>query len=185
MQQISQYLAATLKLQRSERGWSLDQTAQKTGVSKAMLGQIERGESSPTLATLWKIASGFELSLSCFIEPPIAAPSNSLLRRASTLRHQSAPNEMHVATLFPFDKAFGFEVFELTMEPNTQRLSEAHAPGVTEHILVIEGDMEVLVDSRWNRLQKGDALRFSGDKAHGYRNTSSGNSLCHCIIHYS
>jgi transcriptional regulator with XRE-family HTH domain len=51
-----------------QRSWSLDVTSQKTGVSKAMLGQIERGESSPTIATLWKIASGFDVLFSSFVE---------------------------------------------------------------------------------------------------------------------
>lgn len=46
---------------RGEREWSLDRTAGVCGVSKAMLGQIERGESSPTITTLWKIASGFRV----------------------------------------------------------------------------------------------------------------------------
>ena len=59
MQEMNQHLAQRLKGLRSELGWSLDVAARETGVSKAMLGQIERGESSPTVATLWKIATGF------------------------------------------------------------------------------------------------------------------------------
>lgn len=69
MQEMNQHLAQRLKGLRSELGWSLDVAARETGVSKAMLGQIERGESSPTVATLWKIATGFRVSFSSFIEP--------------------------------------------------------------------------------------------------------------------
>ena len=54
-------LGDTLRALRKTRGWSLDQTAAATGVSKAMLGQIERGESSPTVATLWKLAGGLHV----------------------------------------------------------------------------------------------------------------------------
>ena len=59
----------TLKLRdvRAAAGLSLSKVAEMTGVSKAMLGQIERGESSPTIATLWKIAKGFQLPLSALI----------------------------------------------------------------------------------------------------------------------
>lgn len=42
---IAQHLAATLKTLRQQRGWSLSRLAEETGVSKAMLGQIERNES--------------------------------------------------------------------------------------------------------------------------------------------
>ena len=61
---IAQHLAATLKHLRQQRGWSLSRLAEETGVSKAMLGQIERNESSPTVATLWKIATGLNVPFS-------------------------------------------------------------------------------------------------------------------------
>ena len=70
MDNLTTKISNTLKLLRSQRGWSLDVTSEKTGVSKAMLGQIERGESSPTISTLWKIASGFDVSFSLFVENP-------------------------------------------------------------------------------------------------------------------
>ena len=53
MKNIYKHISLTLKELRRKKGWSLDKAAEKTGVSKAMLGQIERGESSPTIATLW------------------------------------------------------------------------------------------------------------------------------------
>ena len=69
MKELYKHISLTLKKLRQEKGWSLDKAAEKTGVSKAMLGQIERQESSPTIATLWKIASGFDTSFSSFTQP--------------------------------------------------------------------------------------------------------------------
>lgn len=63
---IRSAIADRLKTCRKEREISLDKAALLTGVSKAMLGQIERRESAPTIATLWKIASGLNLSFSSF-----------------------------------------------------------------------------------------------------------------------
>lgn len=60
-------IAHHLKSERKKRGLSLDATSKLTGVSKAMLGQIEREESSPTISTLWKIASGLDTSFSAFL----------------------------------------------------------------------------------------------------------------------
>ena len=65
---LAAHIAATVKQLRRERGWSLSRAAEATGVSKAMLGQIERGESSPTIATLWRMASGFRVSFSSLFE---------------------------------------------------------------------------------------------------------------------
>lgn len=61
MENLARFLSTTLKQLRQQRGWSLSRLAEATGVSKAMLGQIERNESSPTVATLWKIATGLNV----------------------------------------------------------------------------------------------------------------------------
>ena len=53
---------------RNDLGLSLDETSKLTGVSKTMLGQIERGESSPTISTLWKISSGLKISFTSILD---------------------------------------------------------------------------------------------------------------------
>lgn len=187
MQDPSQYLAQALKTQRQARGWSLDRAARETGVSKAMLGQIERGESSPTIATLWKIATGFEIALSEFTNPPdsdTSANTGTEVRHADRLRHQPAPDQMLVASLFPYDPVFGFELFELTLLPGYQRDSEPHAQGVTEHVIVVRGEMEVLIEGQWQLMREGDAVRFAADRPHGYRNLTESPAVFHNLIHY-
>ena len=77
---FKQTVAAHLKAIRSQRKLSLDDVAKLTGVSKAMLGQIEREESSPTIAKLWQIATGLETSFSAFLDQtsdPQASPGLS------------------------------------------------------------------------------------------------------------
>ena len=185
IQEPNRQIANALRLLRSGRGWSLDRTAQETGVSKAMLGQIERCESSPTIATLWKIASGFQTSLSSLIEPaPVASPDGVIRRSVEALRNQPGPDGMLVALLFPFAPQFRFELFELTLLPGYERLSEAHEPGVTEHVIVLRGPMEVLVEGEWIELGEGEAVRFTADRPHGYRNRRATPAVFHNLIHY-
>jgi transcriptional regulator with XRE-family HTH domain len=176
-------LGDTLRALRKTRGWSLDQTAAATGVSKAMLGQIERGESSPTVATLWKLAGGLHISLSQLLEPP-PTPPDTLLRDAASLRRQPASDAMLVAPLFPYDPAVGFELFELTLPPGYQRQADAHVAGVIEYVLVIAGEMEVWADGQWRALRPGQALRFAADREHGYRNAGAAPAVFHNVIHY-
>ena len=186
IQESNEHLAAVLRAKRHEYGWSLDKAALETGVSKAMLGQIERGESSPTVATLWKIATGFHSSLSSFLEPiPVATTSGVVYRSSGAIRSQPASEGMLVAPLFPYEPRFGFELFELTLLPGYERYSEAHEAGVTEHVIVLRGNMEVLVDGEWMKLAEGQAVRFSADRAHGYRNTSERPAVFHNLIHYA
>ncbi len=72
MQSINERVSKNLLRIRKDRKLSLDQTAKLTGVSKAMLGQIERGETNPTVTTLWKIANGLHLSFSSLFKEDAA-----------------------------------------------------------------------------------------------------------------
>jgi transcriptional regulator with XRE-family HTH domain len=185
-QAANRRLALRLRAMRLERSWSLDRAALETGVSKAMLGQIERGESSPTVATLWKIAGGFACSLTHFLVDSAGSGASSapLLRQADTLRTQPASDAMLVAPLFPYDPALGFELFELILLPGYVRQSEAHAAGVIEHVIITLGNMEVLIDDTWTQLAQGDGVRFAADKPHGYRNLGRDKAVCLDLIHY-
>ena len=58
MENLTRFLSTTLKQLRQQRGWSLSRLAEATGVSKAMLGQIERNESSPTSRHYGKLPPG-------------------------------------------------------------------------------------------------------------------------------
>ena len=184
MQQLNKYLSQSLKEFRKQKGWSLDRAAKETGVSKAMLGQIERGESSPTVATLWKIAGGFNISLSSFLEPTPTEHQGTTIRSATQLRQKPATDEMLVASLFPYEPRFGFEMFELTLLPGYERQSDPHEKGVTEHVILLTGEMELLLNDQWIPLTQGAAVRFAADKPHGYRNRSNKPAVFHNLIHY-
>ncbi|KTD33058.1 DNA-binding transcriptional regulator [Legionella nautarum] len=184
MKTISQHIAETLKKLRQQQGWSLDRAAQETGVSKAMLGQIERGESSPTVATLWKIASGFQTSFSSFIEDFPTESEGMIYRSVQTQRLSHMNEKIYITTLFPFDQQLHFELFSIELPPGSEHLSTAHEPGVVEHVIVVSGEIEVLLNNIWQTLQQGDALRFTANQAHGYRNKGSVSAVFHNIIHY-
>jgi len=185
MQEINLYLATTLKQLRQTKGWSLDRAASETGVSKAMLGQIERGESSPTIATMWKISKGFHKSLSSLLEPSADGNSQTVIRPPNKQSKVLDSNNSPIAPIFPYEEQFGFEMFELTLLPGYERVSEPHIDGVTEHVIVISGEMELLINGEWIKLTQGSSVRFAGDTLHGYRNSSASPAVFHNILHYA
>ncbi len=182
----SNHLPENLKTLRAKHGWSLTQCASETGVSKAMLGQIERGESSPTIATLWKIAGGFNISLSSLLSENNAPKPEEVLtfRDAASLRKPIGADGMLTATLFPFDPKSGFEFFELTFPPDYERVSVPHKAGVTEYISVLKGRLGIQVDGEWQELSEGQSLKFLADRPHSYRNQEARDAVVHCLIHY-
>lgn len=173
MKNLNKHISLILKELRKKQGWSLDKAAEKTGVSKAMLGQIERGESSPTIATLWRIASGFNTSFSSFIENKDLNFEKPIYRAGETQQIHPSEEKIRVMPLFPFDPQLNFEVFMIELLPGCEHLSPPHQAGVIEHVIVIEGSMEVLVNGSWKTLTKDEGLRFQADQPHGYRNTFS------------
>ncbi|MGR3614506.1 MAG: helix-turn-helix domain-containing protein [Paracoccaceae bacterium] len=157
----------TLKLRdvRAASGLSLSKAADLTGVSKAMLGQIERGESSPTIATLWKIAKGFQLPLSSLIAS--AAEKNG--QDTGVFQTVTFPGSIKVKIVFPYDATLGAETFHVSLSPNQHYESSAHSEGVTEEVFVLNGAVEVMRGEEWVLLNEGQGLRFAADRPHGYR----------------
>ena len=184
MQNVSKHAGQMLHMLRKQRQWSLDKAGQQTGVSKAMLGQIERGESSPTIATLWKIASGFNVSFSSFL-PRMEQSEQGLVAQPSHIdSFPASDNQIRVTPLFPFDPELNCEIFLNELQPNAEHLSPPHQAGVIEHVIVINGSMQLLLDGQWQTLLCGTGLRFHADIAHGYRNPTANPASFHNIIHY-
>ena len=172
--EITQHLAHTLKTERQARGWSLSKLAEETGVSKAMLGQIERSESSPTVSTLWKIATGLNVPFSAFIAPEADG-------QAVFDPQQQA---MVVKPLFPWDEMLRFDHFSITLAPGALSESTPHEAGVIEHVVVISGELEMNIDGEWRTIHADAGVRFAGDKPHAYRNSSPRTVHFHSLIHY-
>lgn len=185
MNHLTAKISSTLKELRNQRGWSLDTTAKNTGVSKAMLGQIERGESSPTIATLWKIASGFDVSFSSFVEDVKAYQPGFIHRKPELQQLHKQDDKINVMPIFPFDENLGFEVFIIELLPRCTHLSPPHQKGVIEHVIPVLGSIEILVQGEWHKVNQYEGLRFDASLPHGYRNLSDDAVLFHDMIHYT
>jgi transcriptional regulator with XRE-family HTH domain len=178
-------ISTTLKELRNQRGWSLDVTSQKTSVSKAMLGQIERGESNPTIATLWKIASGFDVSFSSFVDDVEPYQPGFMHRKPALQQLHKQDDKINVMPIFPFDENLGFEVFIIELLPGCTHLSPPHQKGVIEHVIPVLGSIEVFVHGEWHAVHQHEGLRFDASLPHGYRNLSDHSALFHDMIHYT
>jgi quercetin dioxygenase-like cupin family protein len=90
-----------------------------------------------------------------------------------------------VISLLLFDPVTNFEVLSLTLMPLHQQNFEPHNTAVIEHILVIKGEMEYLLDEEWHVLKEGEVIKFKEDKAHGHRNMNDKATIFHNILYYT
>ncbi|MFM2483363.1 helix-turn-helix domain-containing protein [Celerinatantimonas sp. YJH-8] len=162
---LKQHIATHLKNLRSQRKLSLDAVARLTGVSKAMLGQIEREESSPTIAKLWQIASGLDTSFSAFL-------SEKTTEMAAREQAFADDPNMQMRTLTAYDPTVKFEIFDIQLLHHHIQQSEAHAHGVIETVWVLEGQLDIFCDNQWHPLQSNDTFRFYADQTHIYKAVS-------------
>lgn len=182
MKNLTTIIGKNLNNIRKQKSLSLDKVSELTGVSKAMIGQIERGESNPTVATLWKIATGLNVSFSYFmeeIEEDIRYVSCSEID--PILENDK---RMKVYPLFPYDNKRRFEVFMITLEPGCNHQSLPHNEGVEEYIIVTKGKMELLIEDNIYSLSDGDAISYFANKKHTYRNISNTQTCFQHIIYY-
>lgn len=165
---------------RKERKLSLDQTAELTGVSKAMLGQIERGETNPTVTTLWKIANGLHVSFSSLIKEE--APLVTVVSKKNAVTVDDGNYRVH--SLFPFDPKKQFEIYSIELEPGCSHESEAHHDGVEEYVLVSEGVLELSIDQEQYMIEPEMSIMFQANRLHIYRNVGTTTVKFFNIIHY-
>ncbi len=172
-----------LRRLRTRRGYSLDRLAKVSGVSRAMLGQIETGKSSPTLNVLAKIAAALEVPCgSLIIEED--EPTTVLLTRAASKTLSSSDGRFETRALFPYDTDRTVEFYELRIAPHHAERAEAHRHGTVENLVVAEGTVEVVVGKQPYILGEGDALVFEADVPHVYRNMTGGPAVVFLVSTY-
>jgi len=155
---------------------TLDVLAEITGVSKPMLGQIEREQSSPTITTLWKIATGLKVPLSFFLQEEKTKYS---VVDPSKQEAVSAENgAMRAYTLFSYDPIRNFEAFYIEFDPGCIHTSDKHNDNVEETIYVIRGKLDMVINDEKVTLSEKQAIRFSANITHSYQNNYE--ELC-CI----
>jgi transcriptional regulator with XRE-family HTH domain len=182
MEPIHIKLGKNLKAIRQSRGLSLDKVAEQTGVSKTMLAQIERGDSNPTIAIMWKIANGLRLSFTSLIEDQKSFAS--VISMADIVPLLEEDGAFRSYPLFPFNPQKQFEIYKVEMDPGCIHESEPHSLGVEENIIVLQGALEVTLSGESFTVEQGNALRFLADQPHIYKNVSPLEAHYHVVIYY-
>lgn len=158
-------LPARLKEARRSQGLSLDAVAKLSGVSRSMVSQIERGESSPTVATLWNLTRALQVDFAGLLDQSPAAQIETL-RAADVPTIDNLGSGCRVRILSPPEDAGRHEVYELTLSEGGMLDSQPHARGAREHLTVISGALTVTSGEMNSRLGPGDTARYAADLPH-------------------
>jgi transcriptional regulator with XRE-family HTH domain len=177
-------VGTNLRRLRVRRGLSLERLAQASGVSRAMLSQVELGRSTPTINVVWRIARALEVPFSALIAAK-EARGHSVLRREEAKVLSSHDGAFTSRALFPFDEPRRVEFYELRLRAGAVERADPHPPGTGENLVVSSGRVEVEVDGQRQALEPGDALVFQADAPHTYANVGKGEAVLYLVMTYA
>jgi transcriptional regulator with XRE-family HTH domain len=181
---LTHALGRNLRRLRTKRGLALEALSRASGVSRAMLSQVELGRSTPTINVLWKISRALGVPFSALITDP--DDTQPTVMRASTAKIlTSHDGAFQSRALFPFDGPHVVEFYELRLAAKSVERAEAHPAGTKENLTVAEGSLGMVIAGKRHHLTVGDAIFFEADVAHEYWNEGPESLRMYLVMTYS
>jgi transcriptional regulator with XRE-family HTH domain len=170
IERVPEAVGRRVRAARGERGWTLDQLAQRSDVSRRMVVNVESGRSNASISTLLRLATALRVSLADLVSDAPVAPGVVVTvpeEREPLWRGESGGHAVMVAAA---DTPDMLELWDWVLAPGEVYESEPHRPGTRELLHVISGQLRLTVGDRVHALRSGAAVSFSAEVAHAYGN---------------
>jgi transcriptional regulator with XRE-family HTH domain len=166
---VAASIAGQVRGLRQVRGWSLDELASRSGVSKGMVVQIEGARTNPSIGTLCRLAEAFGVSIGRLIEAP-AEPVVRVIAADETPALWQGPAGGAAHLLRGVNEPAFVDLWRWRLMPGEHQSADDHTPGTRELMHVHTGVLTVRVDQTPYLVRAGDTIDFRADKPHEYRN---------------
>lgn len=183
MKEVNELIGINLKKLREERGYSMSKLAEIVQVSKSMLSQIEKGETNPSVGTIWKIANGLRVSFTSLLNEQI--DTFKVIKKMKVKPITQDDEGYAIFPYFPYNADKKFEMYAVELAPNSEHYSEAHVKGVEEYFLVTAGCIQVMIGQESVVLDCGDAINFLAEKEHRYQNLGDERATGVIVLYYN
>ncbi|MGD9659232.1 MAG: helix-turn-helix domain-containing protein [Methylocystis sp.] len=167
---LSGQLGATVQRLRKAYNLSLSELSQQSGVAKSIISQIERNETNPTLATIWRLAQALDVSIERVLQTNEEEPFLEKTSKADTPILVSDDGKCRLAIIGWIKTVEWLQCYEFAADPGGALESDAHQRGSVESLSVREGELEVEVAGAKSSVKAGETLRYRCDKPHVIRN---------------
>lgn len=178
---LADIVGGNLRRIRRQQGLSLAALAQRSGVSRAMLGQVELGRSMPSIAVLVKVAQSLDLPVTAFLRRG-GDDSVTLIRVGESKSLVSHHGHFRARYLFPMLTPGGAEFYEVRLDHLGNEQVAPYPAGTRVNLVVTRGSVEISVDRQRYALATGDAIRFDADVEHGYRNLNETDAIMYLVV---
>jgi len=169
---LSNQLGRTVQRLRKAYNLSLSELSGQSGVAKSIISQIERNETNPTLATIWRLSQALDVSIERVLRAADDEPFLEKSSRGDIPILISDDGKCRLAIIGWIKTVEWLQWYEFSADPGGVLESEAHQRGSVESLSVREGELEVEVGSAIERAKAGETLRYRSDRPHTIRNVS-------------
>ncbi len=171
---------------RKEKGYTLDVLAQASGVSKAMLSQIESDKVNPTVATVWKIAQGLGVDIGVLLGNGGGHERRFAVTRSDKITSLDMDEEgVHIKTLSPMDMVEDLEMYLCTFKPGGSLESSPHFPKTEEFLTILSGNVRVAAGNNVSECETGDFIAYHCDIEHSIRNIGDTEAVVHMVVRFN
>lgn len=165
---LGKIIAYNLKELRTQRNLTLGQLAKISGISKGILSEIEKGESNPTINTIWKIANGLNVPYTKLIDD--INNDAEVVRKSESVMQTGESEHYRVYCYFPSTPVRNFELFYVELDPKSSNATIGHSEKSQEYIYIINGQLSLNTEAGNYVLNEGDSLVFDSSIGHTYIN---------------
>ena len=169
---LSGQLGKTVQRLRKATNKSLSELSERSGVAKSIISQIERNETNPTLATIWRLAQALEVSIERVLQGSEDEPFLEKSAKTDTPLLVSDDGKCRLAIIGWIKTVEWLQWYDFSAEPGGVLASDPHQRGSVECLSVLDGELEVEVAGVIEMARAGDTLRYRADRPHVIRNVS-------------
>lgn len=167
---------------RNALNLTLDQLAERSGVSRRMLINIEKGEANPSMTVLLRVGDALGIGLPALVEPPRTVPFR-VTEAAAGATLWTGENGGSGVLVAGTRAPNVVELWLWTLEPGESHTSAGHNPGTIELLHLHQGAIALSIDDQDVVLAKGDALEFDGDRSHTYKNNGDTSAVFSMVVY--
>jgi len=180
------HIGNNIKAIREKHRITLSILAERCGVTKAMLTQIESEKVNPTIATVWKIARGLDVDIDSLLTGQEHLQREfSISRSEDIIRMETDEEGVHIKVLSPLSMAQDLEMYLLIFQKGMTLPSSPHVARTEEFLTVLKGAIRIEAGDNKAELSEGDFIRYHADIEHTIENIAEGESEIYMIVRFS
>lgn len=175
-------VGSNLRRLRKAQGLSLERLAELSGVSRAMLGQIETAKSVPTVSLLWRVADALGVPVTTLVATD-REPTAVVLTRTGASLLVASEGRYSSRSLLPAGRQLSTGFFELQIAPGHRETCPAAPIGTRHSLVVAQGRLSVAIgDEAPLALDEGDAVAFEASNPYAIENPSAAQAIAYLVV---